>query len=685
MDLDICLNMIVKNESHVIKKTLETLIKHIKFSYFVICDTGSTDNTIEIIKDFFASHDIKGEIYIDEWRDFGYNRTLALKRAYKKTKHLFVFDADDDIIGNLNMPAKFEKDAYYINFNDDGTAYKRLLLVDNHLEWIFKGVLHEFIICTNKPVMNIGTIDGNYHITSTKTGARTRDNPQKYLKDAMILEKAFYEAEKANDNIKIRYSFYCAQSHRDNGDFQNAIKWYKKRTEFKEWDQEIYYSYLMIGNFYNKENEFEKAIYYWSLANEVDPERVETIYEIISHFRKLGKVKLAYKYYQMIKRNDNMVFADKLFITQHIYDFLLDYELSIILCYNDKHAEAIDIYHKLFNKNIPLIYKQNLLENFMFYADHFKKNLILNEDYYNFVNKIYIEAGAAIEKYSKLHSGKPEAEAAKDIKIFNEKQLMSMKVVSDKLTGLYKSYDVDMIKSKIRLHDGNNGVVLFSITYNNNFELFEKTINSFIICCKDIFSIDYFFCVDGCSSPNDRNKLRQNFPFFDFYYKNKEETGRKKSMNIIWKKLSEIKPKYWIHIDGDWLFLKPVNYVEKSIKFLENNRSKKISQVQFNKHYGISLESYNRVGGEIIDTDFVLNIKDEQNLNHSNCSKWPHYSMNPSMCITESILEVGDFESLDPFFEKTFANKYTENGYKTAFYNEITCLNISNNDPNTSV
>ena len=433
----------------------------------------------------------------------------------------------------------------------------------------------------------------------------------------------------------------------------------------------------MIGNLYNKDNEFEKAIYYWSLANEVDPDRVETIYEIISHFRKLGKVKLAYKYYQMIKKNSNMVFADKLFISQHIYDFLLDYELSIILCYNDKHEEAIEIYHKLFNKNIPLIYKQNLLENFMFYVDHCKKNLILNEDYYNFVNKIYIEAGMAIEKYDKLH----------DVKIFNEKQLMSMKIVCDKLTGLYKSYDVDMIKSKIKLNSVNNSSksvsVLFSITYNNNFELFEKTINSFIICCKDIFSIDYFFCVDGCSSADDRNKLRQNFPFFNFYYKNKEEVGRQKSMNIIWKKLLEIKPKYWIHIDGDWVFLKPVNYVEKSIKFLENNRSKKISQIQFNKHYGISMESYNRTGGEIIDKEFILHIMDEQNLNHNNCSKWPHYSMNPSMCLTESILSLGDFDSLDPFFEKIYANKYTENGFKTAFYNEITCLNISNNDPNS--
>jgi hypothetical protein len=41
----ICLNMIVKDESHIIVKTLEMLCSKIKFSYWVICDTGSTDNT----------------------------------------------------------------------------------------------------------------------------------------------------------------------------------------------------------------------------------------------------------------------------------------------------------------------------------------------------------------------------------------------------------------------------------------------------------------------------------------------------------------------------------------------------------------------------------------------------------------------------------------------------------------
>ena len=58
----ICLNMIVKNESHIIEKTLENLCQYIDFSYWVISDTGSTDNTVEIIENFFDQKEIPGEV-----------------------------------------------------------------------------------------------------------------------------------------------------------------------------------------------------------------------------------------------------------------------------------------------------------------------------------------------------------------------------------------------------------------------------------------------------------------------------------------------------------------------------------------------------------------------------------------------------------------------------------------------
>jgi hypothetical protein len=43
----ICLSMIIKNHEDVIEETLKNIVKHIKLSYWVICDTGS----LRVIKD----------------------------------------------------------------------------------------------------------------------------------------------------------------------------------------------------------------------------------------------------------------------------------------------------------------------------------------------------------------------------------------------------------------------------------------------------------------------------------------------------------------------------------------------------------------------------------------------------------------------------------------------------------
>ena len=51
--VSICLNMIVKNESHVILETLQKLTAKVKFNHYIISDTGSDDNTPEIIKNYF--------------------------------------------------------------------------------------------------------------------------------------------------------------------------------------------------------------------------------------------------------------------------------------------------------------------------------------------------------------------------------------------------------------------------------------------------------------------------------------------------------------------------------------------------------------------------------------------------------------------------------------------------------
>lgn len=46
----LCLNMIVKNESKIITRLLDSVCKLI--DCYCICDTGSTDNTIEVIETY---------------------------------------------------------------------------------------------------------------------------------------------------------------------------------------------------------------------------------------------------------------------------------------------------------------------------------------------------------------------------------------------------------------------------------------------------------------------------------------------------------------------------------------------------------------------------------------------------------------------------------------------------------
>jgi glycosyltransferase involved in cell wall biosynthesis len=65
----ICLNMIVKEESHIIEETLKMLCSKITFTYWVICDTGSNDNTCEIITKFFNLAGIPGELHKHEWKN----------------------------------------------------------------------------------------------------------------------------------------------------------------------------------------------------------------------------------------------------------------------------------------------------------------------------------------------------------------------------------------------------------------------------------------------------------------------------------------------------------------------------------------------------------------------------------------------------------------------------------------
>ena len=73
----LCLNMIVKNESRIIKRLFDSVVSII--DSYCICDTGSTDNTIQVIEEYFKEKGKPGKIVQEPFKNFCHNRNFALQ------------------------------------------------------------------------------------------------------------------------------------------------------------------------------------------------------------------------------------------------------------------------------------------------------------------------------------------------------------------------------------------------------------------------------------------------------------------------------------------------------------------------------------------------------------------------------------------------------------------------------
>lgn len=375
---DICLCMIVKNEAHIILETLNSILSYIQ--YWVICDTGSTDGTQSVIKNFFAEKNIPGELHQHEWKNFGWNRTRAMECAYKKSKYVFVFDADDLIVGEMIFPKNMNADAYFLKFGNVHT-YARLLIFDNYLQWIYRGVLHEYAVCKQKNKNKFETLEGNFYVESRRLGARNQD-PLKYQKDAQVLVKAIQD--KVDPDLLHRYLFYAAQSYRDAKDFENSIIYYKKRVDEGGWNEEVFYSCLQIGimktflinqecSKKNTKPDYTPCIDIYLYGYNKCSYRSETLYEIGKIYYINKDYQKAYSYFLMVSKIPCPKTA--LFLNETIYKLYGHLELAKTCNKLKKFDESSLILKKLLDSNEPWVGNEMKLINTLLELN--KKNEII--------------------------------------------------------------------------------------------------------------------------------------------------------------------------------------------------------------------------------------------------------------------------------------------------------------------
>lgn len=360
--------MIVKDESEVIGRCLRSCFPYV--DTYCIVDTGSKDNTIEIIKTISGEFNIKGYIYEKPWVNFGYNRTECLKLAKDNNiQWMLMIDADDSLdVSDKDFKFNLNNDetGYYINIETFSLSFVRVQLFNSKYNWKYVGALHEYPLCTNFPANSYKTISDKIKIIARTEGARSKD-PQKYLKDALLLEKEYISLKNSKnlhmDIDENRTLFYLAQSYRDAKEYNRAIKYYKLRIKKGGWNEEQYVSYCNLINLV--EDIDEKIKFCWEAQNLI-PNRKDAVYKILLYCRQnniftqqIFALGMAYKH---IKFN---LSKNHLFVDTSAYGWSYEDELSIIayytnhydICYNlckeilnispDNHRDRIKINLKL--------------------------------------------------------------------------------------------------------------------------------------------------------------------------------------------------------------------------------------------------------------------------------------------------------------------------------------------------
>lgn len=363
----LCLNMIVRNESKVITRLLDSVSSII--DSYCICDTGSTDDTPNIIESYFKEKGIPGKIIYEPFKDFGYNRTFALQACENESNADLILLMDADMVFWLNpaiSPSEFKasltSDVYTIFQGGDTFYYKNTRIVRNNRGCKYWGVTHEYVQVPGGLIHDSIEKSRAFIIDVGDGGSKAN----KFERDIRLLEQGLVDYPN-ND----RYTFYLANSYNDLGNYEKAIENYRKRIQLGGWHEEIWFSYFKIGLCYKYMGKMENAIYEWMQAYGVFPNRIENLYEIVKYYREKGHHKIAYVYYdladRMRKKYPNI---DYLFLHKDVYDYKLDYEFSIIAYYLDSHGRHVpkECMKVCAHPAIEDSTLQNVMNNYKFYS-----------------------------------------------------------------------------------------------------------------------------------------------------------------------------------------------------------------------------------------------------------------------------------------------------------------------------
>ncbi len=340
-EMKICLCMIVKNEEHVIKRALDSVKSHI--DSYVICDTGSTDRTKELIAESLAG--IPGTIEDRPWQNFGANRTEGLEIARKKadSDYILIMDADDIFDAPADWKDDLKLDSYHAKIKVGATEYWQLRVLKTALPWQYVGAVHEYPTCA------FGSQENGYlpevKILSKADGSSWQDS-KKYARHALILQNALLD-----DPGNSRSWFYLGQSLRDAKDYDGAIRAYQQRIDIGGWQDEVWFAAYQIGRCHEMAGRINAATHQYLLAYQYNPQRAEPLYELARMFLAINQFDSAYMFASKAREIPHP--TSGIFVLDFVYLWGVADVMSVAAYYLGKKDESLALCEEALLAEMP--------------------------------------------------------------------------------------------------------------------------------------------------------------------------------------------------------------------------------------------------------------------------------------------------------------------------------------------
>lgn len=324
----ICLSMIVKDEAPRIERLLASALSHIDAA--AIVDTGSSDETIEIIERFCAEHELPLVIEQREWTDFATARNQALDLAQGRCDYILALDADWTMQVEPGALDELTSPGYLYAIEDPSTGLvhynERLLRDDPALAWRWIHPVHEQPHSPQHPTFEL--LAGVRMLVHEVGGQRT----ERYERDAQLLAAAL-DADPGDEHAL----FYLANTRLSLGEADAAAVLYRLlldlRYRSRLGKERRYFALLRLGEMAASRKE---AIMLYEWATRLMGHRQEAAVRTATLLREEGKLVRALA----VARRERPVPTDWIAVAPWVYEWGMACERALIAAQLGRMVEA---------------------------------------------------------------------------------------------------------------------------------------------------------------------------------------------------------------------------------------------------------------------------------------------------------------------------------------------------------